>query len=51
MGSVPTEVVASCGIVFYAALMMLRWFGRKIHGTAPADERTGLESSLEDWKP
>lgn len=50
IGKVPPIVVALAGLLFYAAIVVLLWIGRGIHGAAPADEVTGVSESVEQWK-
>jgi len=50
VGGIPGWVVLCFGATFYASLIVVGSFGRRIHGMEPADEIAGIESSLEHWK-
>jgi uncharacterized membrane protein len=50
VGHISAAVVLTGGILFYGGLVLVLYLGRHIHGAAPTDEMTGLESSLERWK-
>jgi uncharacterized membrane protein len=50
VGHVPTWVVLAFGVVFYAALIVVLYVARHIHGAEPDDEIAGLERNLEHWK-
>ena len=49
-GIVPAWAILVLGIVFYSAMFVLIWIGRRIHGGEPDDEIAGLEGNLEHWK-
>jgi len=42
--------VAGAGLLFYAGLGGVLWWGRHVHGGVPEDEIAGLERNLEHWK-
>jgi len=50
VGGIPGWAVLSGGALFYACLIVVGSFGKRIHGMEPADEIAGIESSLEHWK-
>jgi len=47
---IPAWAVAVGGVAFYAALCLVLYFARHIHGGEPEDEIAGLERNLEHWK-
>lgn len=50
VGVIPPWAIAGGGLVFYAALVVIFWLGRHIHGTGPVDEVAGVEENPERWK-
>lgn len=50
VGPVPPAMVLLGGLLFYAGLCSMTWFGWHIHGGEPEDEVAGLERNLEQWK-
>lgn len=50
VGFIPPVVVASGGLLFYTALVVVFWLGRNIHGSGPVDEVSGVEANPERWK-
>jgi len=50
VGIVPAWVVFGCGVVFYAALLVVMGYARHMHAGIPEDEITGIESNPDHWK-
>jgi uncharacterized membrane protein len=50
IGSIPAWAVIGGGVLFYAAMLGLIWYGGHLHGGEPDDEIAGLERNLEQWK-
>jgi uncharacterized membrane protein len=49
-GWVPSWVVISCGLLFYAGLVAVMWYARHVHVGEPDDEISGLEGDRTRWK-
>ena len=50
VGTVHPAVILLSVVVFYASLVFVIWWGRKLHAGEPQDEIGGLERNLEHWK-
>lgn len=50
VGMFPSWLVASAGLLFYAAMIGIIWYSRHMHAGIPEDEIAGLEANLDHWK-
>jgi len=50
LGGLSAGLVVAGGLLFYAALGLVMYLARHIHGGEPEDEIAGLERNLEHWK-
>ena len=50
VGVLPSELILACTLAFYATLVAMIWYARRISGGEPEDEIAGLERNLAQWK-